>query len=331
MRVVYDPQHRHHQPRTELFYGQAEPHPDRPERVEAIRAALRPTPWERWVVGPVEYPLRLATSVHELAYVEHLRRRSEQMAAAGPDAEWFPYVWPRDPAMDTGTPIMGVTLDAAWRSACVALTAADLLLHGERTAFALCRPPGHHASPARMGGYCYFNNAALAAERLVSAGQRPGGVAVLDLDAHHGNGTQDVFYDSARVLYCSIHGHPSWGYPPHTGYAEDIGLGAGRGLTFNQPLDRGAGWPVYRRALDRALSRIAQFAPSFLVLSQGFDTMRGDRWGGLELRPAHFGRIGERLRSLDVPVAIVLEGGYEPPSLAAGTLALLEGLGADAD
>lgn len=364
MRIVYDPEHRRHRPRTEILYGKPIPNPDQPERVEAIRQAIAESQWEPVVVGPWAYPLDLAERVHEPEYVVHLRERCADAAAGvdGLDGEWFPYVWPRDRSMDTGTPLQEATLDLAWASACVALTGADLILEGEAAVFALCRPPGHHASRGAMGGYCYFNNAALAADRLLnqvqsvkckmqsdvactfnlglgierdheSIGKRQGSgvrsVAILDVDIHHGNGTQDIFYESDRVLYCSIHGEPDWAYPPHTGFAEEQGAGAGAGFTYNQPLPEGTAWPAYAVALERALERIARFDPAHVVLSQGFDTSEGDRWGGFLLRAEHYTRIAERVRTLGVPILAILEGGYEPAHLAAGSLALLEGLQTD--
>ena len=197
-----------------------------------------------------------------------------------------------------------------------------------------------------MGGYCYFNNAALAADRLLDrAGEdlllrisngEPSApvlhelaalrVAILDLDIHHGNGTQDIFYSDDRALYCSIHLDPEDGYPPHSGFPDEIGSGPGEGFTFNQLLPKGTDWSAYQRGLDRALDRISAVGARFLVLSQGFDTFEGDRWGGFLLRAEHFTRIGERLRALRLPIVVVLEGGYEPANLAAGSLALLEGL-----
>ena len=327
--VIYDAGHRRHRPKTEILYGKPLEHPERPERVEAIHGALVAAGWAPHIQAPQPYPLDLATRVHEAAYLEHLRERCAEAAAIGPDEEWFPYVWPRDRALDTGTPLQAGTLEVAWASACLALTGADLLLAGRRSVYALCRPPGHHASAGATGGYCYFNNAALAAARLLDRGgraQQTRGVAILDLDIHHGNGTQDIFYDTDRVLYCSVHGEPEWAYPPHTGYAAEEGTGAGRGFTYNQPLPEGTEWPAYAAALDRALERIAAFDPSHLVVSQGFDTFEGDRWGGFLLHAEHYAMIGERVTRLGKPVLVVLEGGYEPANLAAGSLALLDGL-----
>jgi acetoin utilization deacetylase AcuC-like enzyme len=321
---VYDPGHRAHAPRTEILYGRLTQHPERPERVEAIRAALVGTRWDAAVVGPRAYPLDVATTVHEPAYVTHLRERCAEADAEGLDGEWFPYVFPRDRSLDTGTPLQRETLDLAWASASVALTATDLVREGARAAYALCRPPGHHAARGATGGYCYFNNAALAAARFMAHGAAR--VAVLDLDIHHGNGTQDVFWEDARVLYCSIHGDPEWAYPPHTGYATETGGGDGIGTTFNQPLPQGTTWEEYRPALERALERLAAHGASHVVLSQGFDTFSGDRWGGFLLRAEHYAEIGGFMRATRLPVVALLEGGYEPANLAAGSLALLDGL-----
>lgn len=327
MRIVYDPQHLEHRPRTEILYGKPVPHPDVGDRVEAIRSALLGTRWEALLTSPREYPLERATTVHHPAYVAHLQQRTAELAAQPPGEEWFPYVWPRDRSMDTGTPLLAPTLGIAWRSACVALTGAEFLVAGESGVFALCRPPGHHATRGAAGGYCYLNNAALAAVHLLQAtGPQAGKVAILDLDIHHGNGTQDIFYESDRVLYCSLHGEPEWAYPPHTGFPEEVGVGPGRGFTFNQPLPLGTTWGGYAQALEAALERISHFGPRFVVLSQGFDTHEGDRWGGFLLHAEDFVEIGRLVRSLGVSVLALLEGGYEPANLAGGSLALLEGL-----
>ena len=321
--MVYDPAHRRHTPRVEILYGRPLAHPERPERVEAIRAALVGTRWERYLTAPREYSLTLAELAHDPAYVQHLLDRGGEAEAEGLDGEWFPYVFGRDRALDTGTPIQRETRDLAWRSASVALTAADLVADGAAAAYALCRPPGHHAARGATGGYCYFNNAALAAARLLSRAPR---IAILDLDIHHGNGTQDIFYAAPDVLYCSIHGDPEWAYPPHTGFASETGVGDGLGLTYNQPLAQGTDWAAYAVALHRALERMAAFDPGYVVLSQGFDTFEGDRWGGFLLQAPDFTALGRAVRGLGKPVVALLEGGYEPANLAAGSLALLEGL-----
>jgi acetoin utilization deacetylase AcuC-like enzyme len=308
----------------EILYGRPTPHPERPERVEAVRRALAGTSRQQDVVSPRSYPMELAETVHEATYVRHLEERAAEADVEGVDAEWFPYVFPRDRALDTGTPIQRGTVQRAWASACVALTAVDLVLAGAGAAYGLCRPPGHHAARGASGGYCYLNNAALAAARLLSKNFDK--LAILDLDIHHGNGTQEIFWESDRVLYCSLHGDPEWAYPPHTGFATETGTGAGEGFSFNQPLPTGTAWPAYSAALERALERVAAHSPSHVVLSQGFDTHEGDRWGGFSLHAPDYGEIAARVRGVGAPVIALLEGGYEPENIARGSLALLDGL-----
>ncbi len=321
--IAYDPRHVEHRPRLDLQYGRPTPNPERPARVEAIRDALRTSRWERQVVAPNGFPMELAARVHEPAYLEFLRARAEASATAGIDGEWFPYTWPRDRALDTGTPISGTTPDNAWRAAECALTAAARVRDGAPWSMSVARPPGHHAGAGYHGGYCYLNHAAIVAGFLLEPATR---VAIIDLDIHHGNGTQDIFYATDRVGYASIHGEPSWAYPPHTGHPNEIGIGAGVGHNHNQPLPKGTGWGPYRDALDRALEALDVMDPAWLVVSQGFDTFAGDRWGGFELHAPDYAAIGERLRSFGRPLVIILEGGYETSCLADGSLALLDGL-----
>jgi len=342
--IIYSPRHREHQPRIEVLYGRHTPHPERPERVEAIRNAISGSRWEHAVRGPSSFPIEIATSVHEPAYVAFLHEHAALAAEDGLDGEWFPYTWPRDRGLDLGTPISEHTVDVAWHSAECALTAAQVVRAGAPWSFSIGRPPGHHASVGAHGGYCYFNHAALVAQSFLGQSGSPSGamgssgeavstrrttdrVAILDLDIHHGNGTQDIFYASDRVYYASIHGEPDWAYPPHSGFADETGTGAGEGATYNQPLPVGTGWREYSHALDRAFDRLSKFDPSYLVVSQGFDTFAGDRWGGFELHAPDYARIGERLRAFGRPIVVILEGGYEPANIAAGTMSLLDGLG----
>lgn len=323
--IAYDPRHAEHRPRLDLQYGRPTPNPERPERVEAIRDAIRATRWDGHVVPPDRFPPEVAARVHEPAYLAFLRDRAAASATAGIDGEWFPYVWPRDRALDTGTPIGATTPDDAWRAAECALTAAARVRAGAAWSMSVARPPGHHAGPGYHGGYCYLNHAAIVAADLHAIASAR--VAILDLDIHHGNGTQEAFYATDRVGYASIHGEPSWAYPPHTGHADEQGSGAGLGHTHNQPLPKGTAWPTYRDALERALDHLDRADPAWMVVSQGFDTFSGDRWGGFELHAPDYAAIGARLRAFGRPVVVILEGGYEPAHLAAGTLSLLDGLG----
>ena len=328
--IVYSPRHREHQPRIEILYGRHTPHPERPERVEAIRTAISGSRWEQAVRGPSSFPIEMATSVHDPAYVAFLHAHAALAAEEGLDGEWFPYTWPRDRGLDLGTPISAHTVDVAWHSAECALTAAQVVREGAPWSLSIGRPPGHHASVGAHGGYCYFNHAALVAQSFldtpVPTGRTTNRIAILDLDIHHGNGTQDIFYASDQVFYASIHGEPDWAYPPHSGFANETGTGAGVGATHNQPLPVGTAWREYSLALDRAFDRLSNFDPSYLVVSQGFDTFAGDRWGGFELHAPDYARIGRRLRAFGRPIVVILEGGYEPANIAAGTMSLLDGL-----
>jgi len=220
------------------------------------------------------------------------------------------------------TPLYGNTLDIAWQAACVALTAADLVLEGMPVAYALERPPGHHSGRSAYGGYCYINHAALAAQRLSEHGR----VAILDIDFHHGNGTQEIFYDSAQVLYVSIHGHPAWAYPRFSGWAEESGEGAGKGYTLNLPLGMFTKDGEYLQVLEKALDKINQALPKFLVLSAGFDTRAGDPVGAFSLTDDCYFRIGEQLEQLGLPIVVVQEGGYDLEGLGKAAVALVQGL-----
>jgi acetoin utilization deacetylase AcuC-like enzyme len=224
---------------------------------------------------------------------------------------------------DAGTPISPGTVRAATASAGSALEAAEAVSSGVCTlAYALCRRPGHHATRARYGGFCFFNDAALAAGKLGSLGR----VAVLDIDFHHGNGTQEITYSSDRVLYVSIHGDPNECFPFFYGYAEETGRGAGEGYNVNLPLPRGSDLAAYLPALQRALEAIADRECQALVLSAGFDTCKGELLGGFALQPEDFLPIGEAIASLKLPTVVVQEGGYIVDLLGRCAQALVAGL-----
>lgn len=224
---------------------------------------------------------------------------------------------------DDLTPILGQTWAAAYTSAQVSLSAAAALENGGRIAYALCRPPGHHAYRDMYGGYCYLNNAAVAAHRLTERGRR---VAVLDLDYHHGNGTQAIFYDRADVLFCSLHADPDDEYPYYCGFASETGAGEGEGYNINIPLPLGTGEADYLRALEAGLQAIDRFAPDTLLVSLGFDTLADDPEGGFRLQSTTFAHIGRMLASVGRPLLIVQEGGYRLDTLRPACRAFLEGL-----
>jgi acetoin utilization deacetylase AcuC-like enzyme len=215
---------------------------------------------------------------------------------------------------DTFTPITSTVYLAARQSVDVALTAAELVLRGERFAYALCRPPGHHAERRIFGGFCYLNNSAVAANYLAGSGK----VALLDIDYHHGNGAQDIFYARDDVLTLSIHGHPRQAYPNFSGYADERGEGPGLGFNRNWPLEPPVDDARYLKTLDEALSAIRRFKPNHLVVSLGFDIMTGDPTGSFGISGAGLQDIAKRIANLGLPTLIVQEGGYAVRNLRIG-------------
>jgi acetoin utilization deacetylase AcuC-like enzyme len=205
----------------------------------------------------------------------------------------------------------------------VALTAADMVLSGERAAYGLCRPPGHHSPRAAFGGYCFFNNAAIAAQYLVARTGEP--VAVLDLDYHHGNGTQQIFYRRDDVLYVSLHGDPDRAYPYFAGFSSETGAGAGEGTNLNIPLRAGCTDEEYLAAIDRALDRLAAFGGSTLVVSLGIDTYTEDPICDLALTTPAYAEIGRRVAATDRRLVILQEGGYFVPKLGENVVTWLRG------
>jgi acetoin utilization deacetylase AcuC-like enzyme len=332
MKLFWDARQLAHAPAVELHNGAFVPFAEHPGRAEAMLAALGPT---EAPADQGEDPLLL---VHPPAYLDLLRNGWADWRAAGRPGDAAGYAWPvvrRRPldlaridarlgrfSFDASTPIAEGTWTSAYWAAQAALAGMDALLGGERAACALCRPPGHHAGADYMGGYCYLNNAAIAAAAAVAAGKR---VAILDLDYHHGNGTQDIFYERGDVLFVSIHADPRTDYPFYWGHADETGEGDGQGATLNLPLPRGTGREAYRAALDAALERIAVFAPDLLVCSYGADTFAGDPISFFTLETRDYPDIARAVGSLGLPVLVVMEGGYAVDALGANLAAFLSG------
>jgi len=333
MRSVFDGRQRAHAPALELHNGAFVPFAERPERADAILAAIGPA---APAIDHGEAPLR---AVHDEAYLAFLWSAHKDWRAAGREGDAIGYAWPvvrRRPlaldridarfgqySMDASSPIAAGTWDSAYWSAQTALTALDALLAGERAAFALCRPPGHHCGGDYLGGYCYLNNAAIAAQAAVAAGRR---VAILDVDYHHGNGTQDIFYARGDVFFASIHADPRTDYPFFWGHEDERGEGEGEGATLNLILPRGTGLDAYLPMLETALARIAGFDPDLLVVSYGADTFVGDPISQFRLETGDYAVLARRIAALCVPTLTVMEGGYAIDALGANVAAFLEGL-----
>lgn len=344
MRVVSSAEHRAHEPPFEVEHGVVGPAYEIGERAETIRRALEADGGFE-VVGPSSHGLDPITAVHDPAMVSYLEEAWRDWRAAESAPAIVPYTFPlpgyrdgmgtgREPAspaarigwwcFDTSTAVVEGTYAAARSAVDVALTAAESVTGGERWAYGLCRPPGHHAARASFGGYCYFNNAAIVAEDLVRRGG--GRVAILDVDYHHGNGTQQIFYDRGDVLYVSLHGDPDRAYPYLSGWADERGAGAGEGATLNLPLPAGCGDEEYLAHLDRALEEIGGFGPEALIVSLGIDTYARDPICDLALSTAAYHVAGARVAALALPTVVLQEGGYFVPHLGENVRNWLLGL-----
>lgn len=308
-----------------------------PVRVRALEKSLEPTGLFRRL-PPRQWPDTHLRAVHDGAYLDYLQTVCEHI---GPDKSVYPYVFPirnaaRPPedlpvragyyCIDTFTPLNLSAWLAARSAVDCALTAAQSLLDGERLAYALVRPPGHHAETRVFGGFCYLNNAAIAAQHLSEHGT----VAILDVDYHHGNGQQEIFYERADVLTVSIHGDPRFAYPYFTGFADERGAGAGEGYNLNLPLAEVVDGTPYRAALRVALDRIRAFAPRHLVVCVGFDTARADPTGTWSLQPRDFEANGRLIGALGLPTFVAQEGGYRTRSLGACARSFFTGLASGA-
>ncbi len=227
-------------------------------------------------------------------------------------------------SFDSTSPFVEGSWQAIRTSANIALTGADLLRSGALHAFALCRPPGHHATVDYCGGYCYLNNTALATQSLLDGGAKK--IAVLDVDYHHGNGTQTIFYERNDVLTISLHADPSLEYPFFLGYADEPGEAAGHGFNINYPLPFGTHWEQYAVALADAISEVRRFEPDALVVPLGLDTFAGDPTTNFGIETEDFTRMGREIASLGLQTLVVLEGGYSVEHIGNNTVSFLAGL-----
>jgi acetoin utilization deacetylase AcuC-like enzyme/GNAT superfamily N-acetyltransferase len=326
LKVLVTPQHHLHHVRERGYV-------ERPVRVERIMQAIRTLPGLD-VVEVAEHGEAPILAVHDADYVRYLERVCSKLE---PGEAVYPYVFPirlrdRKPVdeevqagyycIDTFTPLTHNAYVAARAAVSCALSGADCLRRGEHLAYALCRPPGHHAERRVYGGFCYFNSAAIAAQHLCADGR----IAVLDIDFHHGNGTQDIFYDRGDVLTLSIHGDPSYAYPYFAGFVDERGEGAGLGCNHNFPLPEDIGDDEYLETLRRALALIDRFEPRYLVLSVGLDIAKGDPTGAWTISPEGFERIGGAIAELGVPTLAVQEGGYDTRVIGRNARQLLRGL-----
>ncbi len=338
MLTIHSPRHLLRRATSELAGGHLVAPFECPERIAFVLERIAETGLGE-VIEPAEHGLDPILAVHDADFVRFLETAWADWVASGATGEAIPIVWParrmsrRVPneiggrlghyALAAETSITEGTFAAARSSADVAVEAASRVADGAGAVFGLCRPPGHHAARDLYGGYCFLNNAAIAVERLKARGASR--VAVLDVDFHHGNGTQDVFYDRGDVLYASIHGDPRETFPYFLGYADEIGRGEGEGATLNLPLAPGADWEVWGAALATALTRIDRFGAEAVVVSLGVDAYEGDPHGFFRLRSQDFLRLGEAIGRAGHPTVFLMEGGYAVAEIGVNVVNVLMG------
>ena len=334
MKIIYSDVQKDHTPRWEWNFGKRVPYPEKNTRIPAILKALKARGFADRIQQEKKFPTTAILQIHDRDMVRHIQSCSDLPPGTAVHAHIFPYR-AYDPhsktdlkragyyCFDVGTQIDRNTYRAAVAAVNTALTGVQLLQSGKQTrVFSLCRPPGHHADRGMYGGYCYFNNAAISAFQLSKKGR----VAVLDLDYHHGNGTQSIFYESSHVLVASIHGDPARNYPYFCGFRSERGEGLGRGANINIPLPPGVDDAEYQRILERALKRIRAFGAQSLVVSMGFDTFANDPLGDTLLSAGFYHDIGSLLTRMPMPVLVCLEGGYMVKELGEIAANFTEGL-----
>ena len=339
MKTVFSPLHAGHRDQMELVAGAIVPGFEKPSRAEIISKRV-----ESEKLGPIMAPevhdLAAAKRVHTADYIDFLPTVWPQWQAAGKSGSAIPFAWPTRGlrgdvrprnieallgyySFDGGATFVEGTWEAIKSSYDVALTAAQFVKAGERAAFALCRPPGHHAGAAFMGGYCFINNAAVAAQWFRDQGARR--VAVLDVDYHHGNGTQEIFYSRADIQVINLHGDPMTEYPFFLGHADERGAGEGEGFNLNYPMPFGTSWEKWNEALEDACQKLAAYAPDVVVVSLGVDTFEKDPISQFKLTSADYPKIGARIAKLGLPTLFVMEGGYAVDEIGINAVGVLTG------
>jgi len=344
MLIFHNPVHHKHAGRQEMYRGRLVPCHESPARLQYVLDELQRRPLGD-LRAPGDADMALIRRVHSARYLDFLMSAWDEWLALDPanaESDVLPSVWPvrgfrHDIAptnfaarvglfsFDAGSPLTAGTWEAACAGAACAIHAAHATAGGRRAAMALTRPPGHHAGADFFGGYCFLNNAALAAQTLREAGVAR--VAVLDIDYHHGNGTQSIFYQRSDVLTVSIHGDPTTEYPFFLGYADERGQGTGEGFNLNLPLAKGSEFAAWSRALEQALDAIRRYRAEAVVVALGVDTFEGDPISGFKIRSADYLQIGAAIAKAGLPTVFVMEGGYAVAEIGLNIVNVLEGFG----
>lgn len=338
MLSVYSEKHALRDAKTELYGGQLVPPFECPIRAEHVLSRLREVKLGE-VIAPQEFSIDSIARIHDTGFLNFLENCWSEWEAVGYKGEAMATVWPsrrtqsRIPnhiegklgyyALAGETAISNGTWEAARASANVALTAQAAIRDGANEAFALCRPPGHHAAEDMFGGYCFINNAAVAAQAFLDQGASR--VAIIDVDFHHGNGTQDIFYDRSDVMFLSLHGDPKEAFPHFLGYADETGKAAGEGFNHNYPLGPGTSFKTWGSALDDACQKVRNYGPDAIIISLGVDTFEHDPISFFKLASDDFLRYGETIGRLKLPTLFIMEGGYAVEEIGLNAVNVLQG------
>ncbi|MBS3649116.1 histone deacetylase family protein [Pseudaminobacter sp. 19-2017] len=339
MKTIFSPLHAGHSGQMELVAGEIVPGFEMPSRAEYVRARVESEKLGP-ILPPVEHDLAAAKRVHAADYIDFLPTVWPEWEKSGRGGSALGYTWPTRGlradvrpktidallgyySFDAGAPFVKGTWDAIKSSYDVALTAAELVKGGERSAFALCRPPGHHAGAAFMGGYCFINNAAVAAQWFRDQGAKK--VSILDVDYHHGNGTQEIFYSRADVQVLNLHGDPMSEYPFFLGHADERGAGEGEGFNINYPMPPGTSWERWSASHEDACAKLQDYGPDAVVVSLGVDTFEKDPISQFKLKTEDYPKIGRRIARLGLPTLFVMEGGYAVEEIGINAVGVLTG------
>ena len=338
MLTVFSEKHALRDSKTELYGGELVPPFECPLRAEHILKRVRDVSLGE-IIAPTNFDIDRVTRIHDPAFLHFLETCWSEWSATGYIGEAIATCWPargmqlRIPdhidgklgyyALAAETAITNGTWEAARASVDVALTAQAAMRHGAQEAFALCRPPGHHAAADMFGGYCFINNAAVATQAFLDQGA--GRVALLDVDFHHGNGSQAIFYDRSDVMFVSLHGDPKDAFPHFLGYADETGHGDGEGFNHNYPMGPGTSFRTWGEALGDACRKISHYAPDALVISLGVDTFEHDPISFFKLSSDDFKRYGATIAGLNLPTLFVMEGGYAVEEIGINAVNVLQG------
>tara|TARA_Y100001970_G_scaffold242889_2_gene307699 strand:+ start:3228 stop:4262 length:1035 start_codon:yes stop_codon:yes gene_type:complete len=338
MKTVYSKKHILRNSLTELSGGEfVKPFED-PKRIQFILNEI-----SNRKLGPIfeviNQDLDIIYKVHDRNYVQFLETAWNEWIEEGFNGEAIPTVWPSRSmnskvipnniegklgyyCLANETSISKGTIEAAYESAKVALTAVEML-QSDKSIFALCRPPGHHASMDQYGGYCFFNNAAIAAEKLIEKGAKK--IFILDIDFHHGNGTQKIFYNRSDVFFASLHGDPLEAFPHFLGHSDEKGNGLGKGYNLNYPMPPNTNYNQWKKFLNKAVSEVKNFSPDFLLISLGVDTFENDPISFFKLKSEDYFDVGRTISALNIPTLFIMEGGYAIEEIGTNTVNVLKG------